>query len=627
MDNRGTIRRNDLWLRARYPEISTTIFKITAREYQIFCEGFQGDFEHLKKEFHHSIRFIGSPCDITDIRPLNFIEIVPCIPDDEISKDFEGVPMTLIDLLNLLCSKFPRIQFFKTETTGPGKVTIYTASFEERIDNKLVHHFLTEKNRTEVLSFLDGFRSGIKFHLIEEKVGQKPDLTKEQHHNPVQYIYASSFSKKSPPFEQRDEALWYDNIDKIFEGSFKKNDLYFYNEKEYSCYVDYSSFQNIDIRNLLFLFQVIYITLPYNENIAFWLKNSNISKMEFIELVVRDRIKIILTQPMFRQDGSFLMEVYNAKPDSVISRRATAALEQIDLIDISDNYILNGIDLKEAIKFIELVGEATKTNSQFLYEMLIWPIKARRSSFEYLNSKGIFGVPAFGINTVIESRLSPNQKDAGSFELGSNAHVIHLANALNATYFPFTSKEGYSNYTSTSWMGEFLNFYKNATPQKMKSFIESKDRINSGIIPINPIDIIEVNSYLTITELEDELNKAAIFPGSKKLLETLSDLSEEERMKKIDSYNEQIIKKVNKKEISESAIDLGTNIVLDGVSLAANLAGVGTTFSLLKSGSKKISKTTIYKGVLDKIFYSDTDKANIHYLTKINRVAKLKRNL
>jgi hypothetical protein len=30
-------------------------------------------------------------------------------------------------------------------------------------------------------------------------------------------------------------------IDNIFEGTFTKKDLYFYNDKEYSCYVDYSS--------------------------------------------------------------------------------------------------------------------------------------------------------------------------------------------------------------------------------------------------------------------------------------------------------------------------------------------------------------------------------------------------
>ena len=101
---------------------------------------------------------------------------------------------------------------------------------------------------------------------------------------------------------------------------------------------------------------------------------------------------------------------------------------------MSDNYILNDINiLKELKNFCSITKDVTKINPEVLYDMLVWPIRARRESFERLNDSGLFGMSSFGVNTAIEKRISNVVDKDLSFEFTMNSPSIHLANSLNAT--------------------------------------------------------------------------------------------------------------------------------------------------------------------------------------------------
>lgn len=631
MNYQGPVRRTDVYLRATHPDISTTIYKVNEQQFLIKCDNVEGDFQKFKEDFNYSIRLIGARVNVTENFPIEFVEIIPNISDKEIAKNFEGMPFTKAGLLNLLISKFPDVYFQKIED-DVRTVNIYTSSFEVYDGSSKNLIFLNNSDREKIQTFLDNFKLPIQFTIIDEKVAKNKILQSFEHLNPIQFIYAANFKRGFvSEFSLRDEALWFDNIDNIFQGNLKKNDLYFYDSKEYSCYVDFSSFDNIDIRNHLFLFQTVYLTLPYEKDINGWLKQSKIQRNEFLELVKRNRIKVALTQPEFRYDIKFLQEIYEANPNAVISRRALATLQQIDIVEMSDNYLLNDIAaLSELKKSCQILGELTKMNPKFIYDLLVWPIRARRNSFEQLNSAGLFSMPTFGVNTAVERRISEAVKQDLSFEFTVNASSIHLANSLNATYFPFIAKDGYTDTFYANIMGEMLNFYKNANSKNIKSFIESKQKINSGILPINPIDLIEINDYIPITELENILSKDVIYPNSKRLIEYLSELTEEDRKAKITEYNFEVTKKINKNHKSAYAIDLSQNILLDTVGTITGFALIGSAFSLLNFGGKKLTQSVpLIKRIAEKIesaMVKDTDKTNIHYLTKINRVARVKRN-
>lgn len=632
MNYQGPVRRTDLYLRTVYPDVITTIYQINEQQFLIKCDNVEGDFSKFKEEFNYSIRLIDTSVEVVENTPNEFIQIVPNISDKKISENFEGIQLSKAGLLNLLISKFPNVHFFKIED-GARTATIYTAAFKGQEGTGTYCRFLNNADREKIQQFLDSFKLPIVFTIQEEEVEKPETLKSFDHVSSVHFIYAANFKRNNvSEFSLRDEALWFDNVDKVFEGKYKKKDLFFYSQDEYSCYVDYSIFDNIDIRNHLFLFQTVYLTLPFEKNIESWLKESKIQKNEFLELVKRNRIKVALTQPEFRYDTHFVNEIYAANPNAVITRRALAMLQQIDIVEMSDQYMLKDIEIiKELRKFCEIIGEATKMNPKFIYDLFVWPIRARRDSFEKLNNAGIFSIPAFGVNKAIEKQISDAVKKDLSFEFTTSASSIHLANSLNATYFPFKAQGGYSDAFYANVMGEMLNFYKSANLKTIKSYIDAKDKINAGILPIDPIDIIEINDYISITDLEEVLSKSVVFPNSKRLIESLSGLSDEERKIKIDQYNLEVNKKINKKTKSENAIDLGQNVVMDVAGALTGFTAIGSVFSLAKIGGKKlIASIPLIKNIANKFeeaMHSDTDKANIHYLTKINRVARIKRNL
>ena len=350
-----------------------------------------------------------------------------------------------------------------------------------------------------------------------------------------------------------------------------------------------------------------------------------------MSLAARNRIKLVLTQPNYRYDRRFIQEVYEAQPTAVITRRALAALLQIDLVETADNYLLNTPSLLPELRALSgLLGEKLQLDATYLYESLSWPIRARRQSFEALNANGIYSTAAFGVNTFLE----PFIKRATSRDLGLEFNVaaanIHLANALNATYFPHATPNGaFSDQVFASIMGEALNFYKNSTADRFKSLVDSKQEVVSGVLPINPIKVFEINSYVSIDELERVLSQDSDHASSKKLMKTLAALSPERRKAKIDFYNRQVKQKLDKSWFSSWQMDLAVNVAVDGIAMASNGQFLGTAYWLLSRGSGFVKKLPFIKNTLNRLeeaFYSSNpDRTTINYLTQINRVAQLRR--
>jgi hypothetical protein len=629
MDYRGIARRADFNFRAEYPELVTEILQLPQGRYAIACTPAPPDFTTYLDYFNDSIMPIGGRAgvELTDKRPTDFVEVVAGIPDCEVARNFEGVTFTAEDLLNLLLAKFQHVPFFKIEP-GFDAVTIVTATYSEIIGDTTYQRFLNKHDKLRVEAFLEGLKSGIAFAFREEAVSGPEALILQSTSNPVQTIYAANHQRpRASPFALRDESIWYDNLDRIFDGSFKKDDLFFFNENEYACYVDFSSFGNIDIRNHLFLFEVIYLTLPIDQNAGQWLAKHSLRKHEFISLVVKGRIKLVLTQPEYRYDMAFIQEVYEANPQAVISRRALAALLQIDLVTTADNYIFNDSQLLPQLRELCQIGQQVNgLDANYLYETLIWPIKARRRSFEPLERAGIYSTAAFGVNDFLQPHISQLVKKDLSFEFVTSASAIHLANALNATYFPFKEEDtGYSDATYAAIMGDSLNFYKSATLEGIKDFAASIATIKSGISPISPIDVIKISNIASIAELEAEFDSAA----SKQLMETLAALPAEKRAQKIAFYNQQVEAINSRATTKGEIIDLGINGVMDGIGLTTGIQFLGLAVSLLKMGGSRMaprlpSVNKITTKLEEALHGTTGDSANIHYLSKISRVAKIK---
>lgn len=627
LSNTGPIRRADLNLRAEYPEYKTTIYRIEKNDFLIHIENTKQDFESIKTHFEERLKPILTRVRLAKKKPNIYLEIIPSMLDSEISKGLEGILMTKSEWINLLDLKFPKINFYKI-TDHTGVINIHIANYKIKEGNTTKLVFLDKYSKQQLESFFNNHKSPLEFNIVIDEFENKPDLIPGyQKDDNSSFVFAKNLEPK-PLFTQRDETLWYDNVDHIFEGSFTKNDLFFYNENEFACYVDFSVFPNIDLRYHLLLYQMIYLTPPLEKKIDDWLKTLGITRNEFIELIVRERIKLVLTQDNARYDISFMNDVFELMPNSIISKRAVSCLQQCDIIELSDNYIFNTPECIEELKFIsEMSSKFVKGNSKLIYDMAVWPIKARRKSFEILHRSGILSASLYGVNMIIDNPPSNNINDATDFLLKVYSPSIHLAHALNATYFPFQGENGYTDGDYAEMMGKLLNFFKFSTLDNFKTFIDTESLLQNGNSFISPVNIMQVNTYDSILYFEEILNKELIFPNGRRLIETLAALSPEEQKEKIAYYNREIQQFSRRKEMYGKTFDLSVKCLnaLIGHSTGVPTGPILTGIKLASNGFfKRVSPIRHIMEKVEQAMENSADRRNIHFLSKINRAVKLK---
>lgn len=627
MNREAQVRRTDLNFRTEFIDIPTIIYQIANDEYLLWIDVDQNLFEEINQFFEKSIRPMSLHIRLSKDKPAIYKKIIQPIPDSEIPKNFEGMSFSTADLYNVLLSKFPEINIFKLHNQNfTLEVHIYNSL--EKTDMGTSRKYTSNVDKERILSFLHGLGLGIEYEIIEVEVDTIPSLDLNLKHNPIQYINAPKLlMDKVPDFIQRDESIWYDNIEGMFTGRFGKKDLYFLKEDDYSCYIDYTGGKNIDIRNFLLLYQTVYITPPYQTDLRVWIKEQHLEVDDFLYLIEKGRIKIILTQYEQRYgDLGIFNEIYKVNRNGIVSRRGVSALQQIDINEIADNYFFSKVkDFKLLQQIAELAAENTAVEPRLIYEVLIWPMKAKRQSFEALQWKGNFGMMNIGVNKFTSQIVNKRLDRDLDLEFMVASGTIHLAHALNATYFPYKNSHGASDDFYVHLMGYFLNNFKKTTVEN----IGNMNLDQTYVPPLNPIDIWEINEYIHIDEFEDILSEAGGFQKGKMLMEQLAFLSPEARSSKIAEYNAEIKKLTRKKsQIKKEAIDLGVDLGLEGLGAVSDFAGFGTVTSVLKFSGKQLSKLDEVKKINEKVkdaIYNTPDKKNIHFLTKINRVARLKK--
>jgi len=481
IDYSGWIRRIDLRLRAKYPSIKTRIFKIEFRKYCIFIENQGLDFEVLRKDFDRTIRYITAPVFLTNMIPEHYAEELPAISDDHIPNSFEGLYLTLFDMANLIESKYPEVSVSDIKTIRPHMVEV-----------RLQGH-VDEKTK-EAISLL---LSDTKFpgHAVIDDGGGEGSIVAPS--NPVFYIpSARSVSRLDLPFLKRDEELWFDHLNAIYAGDFQKKDLFFFDAADTACFVDFSVFDNINLRNHLLLYDVVFCALPPREQMAKFLANQKIMRDEIVYLASRGRLKIINIQPELKLDSKLLRDVYEAHKFAVISRRAVAALCAVDIVSINQNYIFNHPDLYPlTLPLAEALSELGRQDISNVLNFIMWPKNALRSSFEALQQASSKAVSNFGVNNLILQTVSHKLADRYEFEFTMCAESIHVAHALDATYFP--TKDDATGFTDLPYalmMGNALNFYKSATGATVDELLKIEQNKAVGNSLIDPISVFEIRS-------------------------------------------------------------------------------------------------------------------------------------
>ncbi len=607
-DYKGWIRRIDLNLRSKYPYLNTKIYKLEEYNFDIVIENDVENFDEIHKVFNHEIKYITAPVNLSKIKPQKYILELEKISDENIPSNFEGLPFTKHQIYKIFASKYP--QFALGEIKENHDDHTITVNIVGEIPSELL---------LEIQKTADALHGPYRF-IVKDKAEEEIPLSSE---NPVMSIDPSRLSKKlNCIFAERDEKLWFDHMDQIYNGTFSKEDLYFYDSSKTSCLVDFSLFQNANLRNHLLLYDEVYCILPLAWNMDDFFKNQKITRNEILYLIEKGRLKIITTQPEARLDYGFLNEAYQTNNSAIVSRRALAALSAIDLVEMNNQYILNDPSLDKLLyPLLKEIAQITGQDINHVSNFLLWPKKALRKSFDLLNEAGPHGISNYGVNNVTSPIILNNfndekQKQAIELEFIFHSSTLHLSHALDATYFPFFEKT-YTDYPYAMAMGNMLNFYKTFNLSNM-------DDLNQTNPSLNLISLFDVNDYISIKEFEDGISSSIIRGGMNSLFSELSNLEQQDRDEKVREYNDNVEKSLGKK----NKVSHGLDLTEDAVGLM--VPGIGTIKKTITFGSKKLmgkfpSIQKFSEFVEDNALPKDPQKRHTSILTQVNRVARLKK--
>jgi len=638
-----TVKRADLYLRAKYPHLITRIFKPKDGFYLIYVSNYEGDFSNLEKEFDHSIKPLGTPVIITQKMPIDFVQEIYPIKDTELGANLSGLPLNIRDFKNLLIIKFPEINIAHVHSpNAERKFIVYTDIINnDKLKNKFIDYIKESMMFFEII-IVENLEEGMKREKDETDARDKmlSSLKKDRplvfshldgYDNPIMNVFPARQNRKVIPYEERDEQLWFDKLNEMFSGSFTKRNIISDIEKCNSCYIDYAIFQNVNIRNGIVLYDKIFVELPVDSDRRSFCNDQKIKTDEIIQLINENKLVFVLPQPYFRYDFDFLIELYNINPNCVLSRRALSALIICDLVEINRNYFINTLDIGNCIYEISQIIKNIDSNYEKIdfYNTLMWPKKALRSVLDIFLFGSTYRTATFGVNNLIVNMFSEERKKEAGFEFMVNADKVHISSALNSHYFPYFADDKYSNRTVTSLMGNILDLFKNSTTDGVQNYINNRHTLLSKGI-FSPINLIEVDEYISISELSALSKKYSSPENFNSIISYLLSLPHEEMQKKIEEYNQLVKKDINKRKNISTAIDFSITAALDALSLIPYVCFISTgikalNFAIDKAGIKNNKKIESIIGAFSKISQKHDENKTISFLSKINSVARLKR--
>lgn len=605
------VRRDDLRLRSVYPSLKTRIFEVEPERFLIYVQNPFGDRNALCEEFDHSIRMITNPVGLTFDLPNHFIKEIPIIEDSEIGDNFAGIGWTANDLYNLLYSKFPFLKSIKIDSVEKGVVKIHFPQGMSGLYN------------SQLTSFLDSLSGGvIKFEAAFDET-EEGHFNVGRDTNPVLTILPAKWNSTNAEYEKKDEAFWFDNIKGIYNGAVTKESILGQRSQKNSCYIKYSSFSNVNIRNGILLFDHVYVELPFGISIKEFCTGQQISEEELISLVVQDRVTFVTNQPSDRMDYGFLDTICKMKPEAVLSRRLLSALIIADLVEMNNNCLISDECLP--VLSPNLFAGLGEDVSKKLYNLATWPRRALRQSFELLSLNSSSCVSSLGVNNCFFIPDNISNKDALELEFVLNAESVHIASALNAFYFPFWA-EKYETKTQASLMYNMIKFFKCRSADELKQHNMRIESSLKGTLSIPCLDILEINEYPSLHEI---LQFSETYCSSKNfntLFDYLDSFPNEERNGKILEYNKSLNGLKRKKAELSQSMDLGFSFVSD-------LSGVpflGTVANIAKLGvGKFLEKNESLRNKLNEMRYlikpdKPMDKQATRFLSQISPVARLK---
>ncbi len=536
----GTVQRNDLNLRIECIGLETEIFQTETYKFVIYCANYKGDFEELSQHFYSSIRQAGAHVVLTNCRPTEFLNRIETIPLSAVVNGFRATCVTVSDLDNFIRSKFYNIDISKISIPKEG------INFEIQIEVSRETEEPQMKKMREILLDADLGTDAItvKYATDDHYKQQVEDFSNKNTEDQRIKQYKNSFDvmhlslHKEFPFAIAEADFWFERAEDIYAGKVTRNDLPFYRGDSLKCFLDFSIFDNINLRNVLLLYDTVYLALPIEDRLTRFLEQQSVTHEELIDLVDMGKVVLLLPNLESRYDKKLLLEVYKRNPAAIVGRRGINTLLASYLAETKHQYERRLPNIYKIASDIYMKGiEQREPNVQNIARLIAWPITATADSFRYLNQNSPMAVSNFGINSVIYDNVVKNDAEKKiSFEFTVNSLSTHIASALKATYFPFqhhgADEAKYSDVGVSNILGDFLKLYW----YDADNLQNIKDMHRQGNEDF--LSLFACKNNIGISKVALMADEYKMHEGFRDILASLGQMDGEQRKCKIREYND-----------------------------------------------------------------------------------------
>ncbi len=480
------------------------------------------------KELYEEIRIVGNPPIKFLPRPLKGSKKIDV--RSVLERIFlHGEPLNYQELRNELSLHLPRsLHPFHVEYDHPKKVILFT--FKNEISQE-------EFSEVEIACGNLGLMYPAAYKINSDMMDY-PGVEKTEPNTPnnMHLVTTPYLSKKTPSniiqALEEDEDYWIDNKEHIFSSlSMNREDILTdsFKSKNTSCFVDASVFPRQNIRQYMSLYERIIIAIPFKDRFSEFFNNFQFKKYELIELIKRGRIQFVIPQNIVRYDVSFISEILEVNPKSIIFSRRLAASS---LVEIRKRTGLFCHSFSSAEKYA-LLNSISKSDNDTL-QLLAADLSSRwHYSESVINNQGACGVTYSGIAPFVSKLFESRGRDV-TIEILSAAMPFEWALGLGASYFPLDGDD-YSEVNAARVLASAYSGFRINDPTLAEAQLEN---IIGEILTIsNKMPVLELDDILA----SNDINRLSTF------VEEFIGLEEDEFKMKVYDYNREI-KRLEKNE-------------------------------------------------------------------------------
>ncbi len=608
----GQVRRIDALLRARFPHLVTDIYEVRPNEFTVVIPAEVQDVDEIAEEFDRSIRFVAVAVELSNSIPASFLRQIPSLTEQESIGTMVGLPLTVVDLQNLLLSRFPEV-----DVVGIGERHSSDAAV-----TILVGDDLGIETRWRIAEFVETL--GIPLP-AEIRVSDSAEIGIRKEGNPM-FVWSSRLRPRAPSYVVEDERFWFDNIESIGANRFDRSRFPGVDDDAYRCYFDFTlgESDHLNLRQALLLYDEVWCSLPLLECQGPFLAAQRLSKDDLLEIVESGRLKFVTTQPEERLDVGLLESIHERDRCAILGRRTTAALLVADVVRSYEQSFLRDPDLLPLIGAAsEFLAERLGVNPAGLLQIMLWPLVSLRGGLLRVLDIGSKGGPCVSLADAVAGLV----EDVGSIDVELEAvsagEPVHLGHALDATVFgPLNEWSAHRNMKG--FLGHLLNLHRCFNAELGPAWVENERRRNAGKHIVPPLPLFDFDPDIPIREYLWDTGLASTRAGGRALYARLAHLPTDERAAEIEKLNAELRKHGRRQTGTSISLDL-----LDTLAMAITGMGGASIVRIATAGMERLRRNSAgvdaamarVSGLMDPV----GTKVELHFLSRVQRVAPFRK--